>query len=356
MHDLQRYLVEEFAEEYQEGRMSRRDLFRRVLLMTGSVAITATALSELGVRSRTAEAAAPRLVQHAEFAAPAMPLRPSRPDDASTDPPPMQTSDNVADPNDPAIVAGTVTFGGAAGDLLGYLAQPAGDGAYPGLLLVHENRGLIEPNMDIARRYAKEGYATLVVDLASRIGGTDAHADDPAQIPGFLGRADPNDLVSDLRSGLDFLTGHSGVDAMRLGATGFCFGGGMVWRLAEASTNLKAIVPFYGPVSSTDGASTITAAALGIYAELDTRTTDGFLQLDAALEAAGKTHDKWIAPGANHAFFNNTGQAYNPPDALEAWHRALAWFRQYLGDIRLRQPDQLPAAEALSAGTNVISK
>ena len=332
MHDLQRYLVEEFAEEYLEGAMPRRDLFRRVLLVTGSAAVTASALSALGIKSRAAEAVAPprpaRRVAPAMVAAPG----PRVVNDNGTTPPSTSTTDNVVDPNDPAIVAGMVTFGGAAGDLYGYLAYPNDGAVHPGLIVVHENRGLIEPIMDIARRYAKEGYAALAVDLVSRAGGTQRYVDDIAQATGFLGLSDPNDLVSDLLSGLSWLSQQGAVDASRMGATGFCFGGGLTWRLATAAPNLVAAVPFYGPNPPLEDVPKINAAVLGIYAELDTRITGASGDLDAALDAAGKTHDKWIAPGANHAFFNNTNpSSYNPDGAMEAWSRALAWFARFLG-------------------------
>src|SRR5579875_2342764 len=238
MHDLQRYLVEEFVEDYREGTLSRRDLLRRVLAVTGSVAIAANALSRLGVRG-------PAAVRPAPAAARPPMQRPARPDDdPMTDPPPMQTTANVVDPSDPLISAGMVTFSGPASDLYGYLAQPATGGPYPGLILVHENRGLIEPNMDIARRYARLGYVVLVVDLASRGGGTAAlAAQDPVQVTGFLGQANPDDLTADLLAGLDYLAGLGTVDANRLGATGFCFGGGMTWRLATAAPQLKPWCP-----------------------------------------------------------------------------------------------------------------
>jgi len=328
MHDMQRYLVEEFAEEYLDGKLPRRDLLRRVLLMTGSAAITASALAGLGIRARGVLAAArppsPLLPQPAS---PPLRLQQTH----GTDPPPAISTLNVVDPNDPAIIAGPITYGGAAGDVFGYLAQPAATGyAYPAIVVVHENRGLIEPNMDIARRYAKEGYVALAPDLVSRAGGTPALAADPAQATGFLGRADPNDLVSDLLSGLSWLGDQAFVDAGHLGATGFCFGGGLVWLLTEAAPNLSAAVPFYGPTPSLANVPDITASILGIYAELDTRITNSSLDLDTALDAAGVNHAKWIAPGANHAFFNNTGAAYNPADAVEGWHRALDWFATYL--------------------------
>jgi carboxymethylenebutenolidase len=327
VHDLQRYLVEEFADDYLDGKMSRRDLMRRVLLMTGSAAVTATALAQLGVRPKGVQAAAPS-------------PRPLLPQPAApryqqvvlhgTEPPAAQTDANVVSPDDPDITAGRVTFGGAAGDVFGYLAQPVGDGPFPALVLVHENRGLLEPNMDIARRYAKEGYAALAVDLVSRAGGTDQYLDDIAQATGFLGRSDPNDLVSDLLSGLSWLSDQPFVDANRLATSGFCFGGGLVWRLSEAAPNLKAAVPYYGSNPPLDAVGNIRAAVLGIYAELDTRTTNNSVSLDAALDAAGVTHAKWVAPSSPHAFFNNSGSAYTPDTAAEAWMRTLAWFAQYV--------------------------
>ena len=328
MHDMQRYLVEEFAEDYLEGTMPRRDLLRRVLLMTGSVAVTAGALARLGVPAKRAEASVLR-----QAAPPASPVqRAARADDdPSTDPPAMQTDANVVDPNDPAISAGMVTFPGPVGTIYGYLAQPAMGGPYPGLIVIHENRGLVEPNMDICRRYAKLGYVALAVDLTSRAGGTAVlNAQDPMQVTAFLGSANPDDLTADLVQGVESLALVDAVDADRLGATGFCYGGGMTWRLATAPDQLKAIAPFYGPNPPLDRAANITAACLGIYGALDTRITGASADLDAVLDQVGVTHSKIVEPNANHAFFNNTGAAYNPDASLDAWHHALAWFGMYL--------------------------
>src|SRR5579883_986388 len=241
MHDLQRYLVEEFAEEYLEGRLTRRDLIRRVLLLTGSAALTASALAALGVRPRGVQAAArPPTVLLPQPEAPRFQQVPLH----GTEPPAMQTDQNVVDPNDPAIQAGMMTYAGTAGDVFAYLAQPADQDVHPALVVVHENRGLIEPNMDIGRRYAKEGYVALVPDLVSRAGGTSQYLDDLARATAFLGSANPDDLVSDLLAGVSWLAEQPFVDAGHLGATGFCFGGGLVWRLVEQAPNLVAAVPF----------------------------------------------------------------------------------------------------------------
>jgi len=331
MHDIQRYLVEEFADDYLEGTISRRDLLRRVLLMTGSVAVTATALSGLGVRSAKAQPVVEPRQPARTGSTPAQPaVLPDLPDVNGTMPPPAPTMDNVVSPDDPAILAGMVTFPGPAGDIYGYLAQPSAAGTFPGIVLIHENPGLIEPNLDIARRYAKEGYVALAVDLVSRAGGTSRYLDDLAQATGFLGAAQPEDLTADLLSGLDYLATLSVVDASRLAATGFCFGGGYAWRMATAAPRLRAVVPYYGTNPPLDQVPNINAAVLGVYAELDTRVTGASGVLDDALDAAGKTHTKYIALEANHAFFNNTGAGYNPAGAMEAWSRTLDWFATYL--------------------------
>lgn len=329
MHDMQRYLVEEFAEDYLEGQMTRRDMFRRVLLVTGSVTVTASALGALGVKSKRAEAAAPPRVYRRLGAPQGLPL-PKLRDDNGTMPPPQQTTDNVVSPDDPAIVASMVTYPGPMGAVTAYLAQPNDGAIHPMLIVVHENRGLVEPNMDIGRRYAKEGYVALVPDLASPIGGTAQFVDDLTQVTGFLGRSNPDDLVSVLQAGLEYLATLAGTDAGRFGVTGFCFGGGLAWRLAEAAPGMKAAVPYYGPNVPLDRAANIHAAVLGIYGELDTRVTGASDDLFAALAAAGKTAERWIAPNAMHAFFNNAGQSYNPAAAMEAWRRTLDWFAQYL--------------------------
>src|SRR4051794_37178405 len=137
VHGLQRYLVEEIAEEYQHGRLSRRELLRRVTLMTGSAAVGASILA--GLRP-----------------APAM---------AAPAPRPAQQAGITVSPTDPDIDAGQVQWPGNDVRLSGYLAQPRSGAPHPGVLVVHENRGLQEHNSDVCRRLAKNGYAGLVVDL-----------------------------------------------------------------------------------------------------------------------------------------------------------------------------------------------
>jgi carboxymethylenebutenolidase len=334
MNDNQRYFVEEFAEEYQLGRMNRRELLRRVLLITGSAPVAASALIALGCGANSPPPATTPAPSQAKggssaSAASTAAASPTGSLGAATMPPQAQTNDLVVQPDDPAIKAQNVEFPGQAGMIFGYLAQPKAGAAVPGVIVVPENRGLVEPNMDIARRYAKEGYAALAVDLVSRQGGTAKYASDPAQIPAILGQTPQPDLVADLQSGLAYLKTVDGVRKDRIGVTGFCFGGSQTFALAIASPEIRAAAPFYGTVKPEDVVKS-QAAFVNFYGELDTRVTSTAEPAQQALKQAGRPVEVHIEPGAMHAFFNNTGAAYNPAAARDAWPRVLAWFNQYL--------------------------
>jgi len=326
MNDTQRYFVEEFAEDYLAGRMGRRDLLRRVFLITGSAAATASALLALGCSSN---ATGPSSPPAGKAAVPATPATPPPAAGTTTMPPLAQTNDFVVQPDDAAIVAQNVQFPGGAGPVFAYLAKPKTGTGFPGIIVAPPNRGLVEPNMDIARRYAKEGFAALAVDLVSREGGTDKYASDPAQIAAILSRIARADLVSDLQSGLAYLKTVDGVRKDRLGVTGFCFAGDLAFALAISSPEILAAVPYYGSVKPEDIAKS-KAAFLCFYGELDTRVTSTQPATEAALKAAGLPEETHIEPGAMHGFFDNSSEVYNPAAARDAWPRTIAWFNKYL--------------------------
>lgn len=341
MNELQRYFVEEFAEEYHEGHMSRRDLLRRVLLITGGVASAATTLLALGCGKNGEEArttgAPPTSATTIAQAAPTAPTTAAAAAGgapgtrgASTMPPATNTPDPVVREDDPAIHAERVEFAGPAGAVFGYLARPRAGTPVPGIVLVHENQGLVEPNMDIARRYAKEGFAALAIDLVSRAGGTERFANDRAQIPAILGRTPQADLAADLVAGITYLKTIEGVKRDGFGVSGFCFGGAMSFALATASAEIKAAVPYYG-TARIDDLPKAQAAFLIFYGETDTRITSQAQAVEQALRGAGRTVEVRIAPGAGHAFFRNGGTSYNATAARDAWPRTLEWFARHLG-------------------------
>ena len=306
MNDFQRYLLDEFVDDYREGRMSRRDFVRKSIGVAGGLAAAMGLFSSVGLSAaEVAQAqAAPRIAQAGRN--------------------PITVS-----PDDPDILVSGVEFPTTDGSaLVGYMAMPSVTGTYPGIVVIHENRGLLEHHKDVVRRYAKAGFAAVAPDLVSREGGTEnANPDD---VPGILATADPHRHVEDAIAAGAFLQQQDGVRPDAHGITGFCFGGGVVWRTIGEDESVAAAVPFYGPQPSLDTLAHTRAAALGIYAELDTNITRSAPAVMQALETAGVPHDVVVEPGANHAFFNDTGDRYNPEAAADAWSRALAWFRQYL--------------------------
>jgi len=231
--------------------------------------------------------------------------------------------------DDPDIEASDITFPGEGLEVVGYLARPMGDGPFPAILVCHENRGLTEYIKDVTRRVAKAGYVGLAVDLLSSQGGT-AGVTDPEQISSVLSDTSPDVLAGYFLSGITYLQAQPFVNGEQLGMTGFCFGGGMTWLVATKAPQLKAAVPFYGPIPPIEAVPNINAAVLAIYGENDERINAGIPAIEAAMQENGKIFEKVIYPGASHQFHNDTAQRYNPEAATDAWQRTLAWFERYV--------------------------
>lgn len=322
---LRNYMIEEFVEEYQEGRMTRRDVLKRLAGLLGSAAFASTFLAACAPPSPTPPpptAVPPTL---APTAAPiATATSTTAPTAAATA---TSATPNVAE-NDPAIDAMAVTFPGQGATIVGYLAKPKGNGPFPIVLVCHENRGLLEHIKDVTRRYGKAGYVALGVDLLSRQGGTDKVAAD--QVPGVLGNTDPTQMVNDFKAGLAYAQTLAYARKDRAGMVGYCFGGGMTWRCAMQIAELRAAVPYYGPNPPLDDVAKINAAILAFYGELDTRVNAGIPAIEEALKKTNKTFEKVIYPNAAHAFNNDTGASYNAAAARDAFAKALAWFEKYL--------------------------
>jgi carboxymethylenebutenolidase len=211
----------------------------------------------------------------------------------------------------------------------GYLARPKAEGTYPGIIVIHENRGLTDHIRDVARRLAKAGYVALAPDLASRAGGTATVGAD--KITGFFGNAKPEELVKDLNSGVDFLGQQTGVQPDKFGVVGFCFGGAYTLRLAAANPKIAAAVPYYGVTPEPASQMSATnAAILGQYGANDQRVDATIPALEQVMQQSGKTFQKYLYEGAGHAFNNDTGQNYNQEAAVTAWQRTLDWFGKYL--------------------------
>jgi carboxymethylenebutenolidase len=308
MSDMQRYIVEEWAEDFRAGRLPRREFLRRTALMAGGTALALPLLKSLGVAASLDEVSA-----------------------ASAQPNPsvVQAQGVTVPANDPDLTAEMVSFASGGVPVQAYFSRPKGMGPFPAVVVIHENRGLLEHFKDVTRRLAKLGYAGLAVDLASPEGGT-AKLSDPAEVSAILGRTPADQMVGMLNAGVRWLQGLTFIRRDRVAAMGYCFGGGMTWRLATQNPDLRAAVPYYGSNPPIEDVAKIKAAMLAIYGEQDTRINAGIPAVRDAMQKANVVHEIVVYPGADHAFFNDTGARYNAAAARAAWERATAWFQRYL--------------------------
>jgi carboxymethylenebutenolidase len=211
----------------------------------------------------------------------------------------------------------------------GYGAAPATARAdLPVVIVIHENRGLTEHIRDVARRVALAGFSAVAPDFLSPVGGTPA---DENQAREMIGKLDLAAAVADGRAFIDWLSSPAG-GSRKVGAVGFCWGGGMVHRLAVAAgANLRAGVPFYGPAPAPAEADKVQAAMLIHLAEKDERVNGTALPWAEALKAAGKNVTNIVHPGVNHAFHNDTStERYDKAAAERAWAATIAFFKAQL--------------------------
>jgi carboxymethylenebutenolidase len=215
------------------------------------------------------------------------------------------------------------------GEMRGLFAAPAGAPAkLPGVLVVHENRGLNPYIEDVVRRLAVAGFVAFGPDALTPVGGYPGNDDEGRAQQAKL---DKTKITEDFVAGAEFLARHPACNG-RLGVVGFCFGGGMAntlaWRLPDL---VKAAVPYYGGQPAAEHAAKIKGALLLQYAELDTRVNAGWPDWEKALKAAGVRYEAFIYPGVNHGFHNDTTPRYDQAAATLSWERTLAFFRQNLG-------------------------
>ena len=328
MNIFQRYLAEEFAEDYEEGRISRRDALKLIASVTGSLVVANSILAGCTAPEETATSV-PAPTDGATAQPSASPESSPTAESAATQPTPTASSAyGTVMPDDPAIIASEVQIPAPDTNLISYLARPSSEQVAPVILVCHENRGLTPHIQDVTRRFAKAGYVGLAVDLLSRQGGSAAVAQE--NVPGTLGNISPDQFVQDFKNGWEYLQGQAFADAARVGMTGFCFGGGVTWRVATQMPELLAAVPFYGPHPPLEDVPNIQAAVLAIYGELDSRINSGIPAIEQAMLENNKIYEKIIYEGADHAFHNDTSGRYNPEAARDAWEQMLAWFEQYV--------------------------
>jgi carboxymethylenebutenolidase len=231
--------------------------------------------------------------------------------------------------NDPRLASERVGYESPAGKIAAYLTRPKAKGRRPAVIMIHENRGLNPHIRDVARRLAAEGFLALAPDLLSVSGGTPP-TDDAAREQHQ--KTDQKAMLTAAVAAIGFMKSHP-ESSGNVGAVGFCFGGGIVNRMAVASPELKAAVAYYGSQPAASDVPAIHAALLLHYAGLDQRIDAGIPAYEAALKANNKRHTIYVYPNANHGFNNDTaGPRYDKAAADLAWSRTIAFFRQELGE------------------------
>lgn len=296
MDSLKQYLAEEIGMDHADGLIGRREALRRLgLLGLGATAAT----SILAACAREEETA------------------------------PVATASPTGAPVPSGVPTQAITFPGPEGRTL-QAAWAAASTPKGGVLVIHENRGLTDHIRNVAGRLAASGYSGLALDLLSAEGGT-AKVGGDAEAQAALGKAPRDRFIADMKAAIGELQRR--VPGKKLAAIGFCFGGGMVWRLlASGEPRLAAAAPFYGPgPDSPNFSGSPNAAVLGVYAENDTRVNASRPAVEAALKKAGLKHEIVTFPGTGHAFFNDTGERYNAEQARRAYDRVLAWFGTHVG-------------------------
>ncbi|MCE0846652.1 dienelactone hydrolase family protein [Buttiauxella sp. A2-C1_F] len=230
---------------------------------------------------------------------------------------------------DPDIVAEYIEYPSPQGHgkVRAYMVRPSkAVGKVPGVVVVHENRGLNPYIEDVARRVAKAGFIALAPDGLSSVGGYPGNDEKGRELQS---QVDPTKLMNDFFAAIEFLMHHDTVTG-KVGITGFCYGGGVANAAAVAYPELAAAVPFYGRQPKTEDVPRIKAPLLLHYGELDSRINEGWPAYEAALKANNKVYQGYIYPGVNHGFHNDSTPRYDKAAADLAWTRTIDWFRKYL--------------------------
>jgi len=213
------------------------------------------------------------------------------------------------------------------GNIKGQLSRPAGNKKkLPGIIVVHENRGLNPHIADVGRRAALEGFISLAPDALTPLGGYPGNDDDGRTMQS---KRDRNEMLEDFIAAFEYLESHPECDG-NIGVVGFCFGGWISNMMAVKVANLKAAVPFYGGQPSEEETAQIKAPLLLHYAELDTRVNAGWPAYEQALKKYNKEYIAYVYPGVNHGFHNDTTPRYDEAAAKLAWKRTISFFKEKL--------------------------
>ncbi len=238
------------------------------------------------------------------------------------------------------LVAGEVKIPVADGQMPGYRARPASGQRFPIVLVVQEIFGVHEYIQDICRRFAKLGYLAVAPELYARQGDVSRMTDMSEVMTKVVAKVPDSQVLSDLDAAASWASKSEPGDANKLGITGFCWGGRIVWLYAAHNPKLKAAVAWYGrltgkttelqPQNPIDVVKELKAPVLGLYGEKDTGIPlESIEQMREALKKAGKTAEFIIFPDAPHAFHADYRPSYRADKAADGWSKLQAWFKKY---------------------------
>lgn len=291
--------IEDLIHLYIDGAFDRRQLLKRVAVYTGSIAAAVAAVGP-EIMAQTA--------------------------------PPAGTPSNASVREDAEDIQWFwVQYAGESGTLNGYFARPRFETQrVPAVLVIHENRGLNDHIKDVTRRVAKAGFVGLGVDLLSRVGGTEQFSN-PTAATQALNRITAAEFLADLQSAIEFLKIADYVRPDRIGAVGFCFGGGLVFNLAFNVPEIRAAVPYYGtPPNPLPAWDNMNARLLAVFSETDYNQNARIPEIVTGMVQRRKTMGMHIYQGTAHGFHNDTSPIYNAGAAADAWAKTLAFFNTHL--------------------------
>ena len=273
--------------EYTNGSLDRRKFLKKLAVLAGSTAAAVTLLP---------------LIEHHYAQAQVVPK------------------------DDTLLHVENIKYPGETGDVRAHLARPKGETKRPGVIVIHENRGLNPHTEDVARRVALEGFLAIAPDALSPFGGTPG---DVKEARSLMRKLDSKATIKNYVAAVQYLKTHP-LSTGKVGCMGFCWGGGVTNQVAVNSPDLTAAVPFYGRQPASEDVPKIKASLFLQYAGLDKRINAGIEAFEAALKEASVDYKIFIYEGAGHAFFNDTSSRYHEEAAKLAWKRTIAFFKEKL--------------------------
>ncbi|TRO52213.1 dienelactone hydrolase family protein [Candidatus Bathyarchaeota archaeon] len=228
--------------------------------------------------------------------------------------------------DDKRLEVKNITYPGKTGEVQAHQARPKGDEKYPGVIIIHENRGLNPHTEEVARRMALEGFLAIAPNALSPVGGT---PDDVDKARDMMMALDADDTVGNFVAAAKYLKTHP-LSTGKVGVTGFCWGGGMTNQVAVNSPDVQAAVPFYGRQPASEDVPKIKASMLIHYAGEDERINAGIPEFEKSLRKAGIEYEIYMYEVAQHAFFNDTSPRYNEAASKLAWKRTIDFFNKKL--------------------------